>query len=239
MSRKQIGFIGLFIIVVIGIVVYLIERMHVPAAFLAEEKILAALSKDSEDTELQDKIQIDEETYFVPYVSEGNRYGKSIWKWLSGDWEMVSESEATGPSILQGESEKYIYWNIHPEDEVKELEFYLIRDRNYSVSYPDFENESTLYLPHLQVSHTVETGDKTYGFAKFPSDLEEISEALQTNQEMSQGILPSNIYTYRWQALNADGERKELEETRRGGGGGSHTGNYVQFMSELNEGELE
>ncbi|TDL32814.1 hypothetical protein E2R51_09085 [Jeotgalibacillus sp. S-D1] len=240
MSRKQKGILVLILACIIGISVYFSQRMVVPDDFLSEQEILAGLPLENLDKEIQDIIQIDEKTYFVPYIADENVYSTSIFKWLDGKWTNVSESTWAGPLLLQADSEPYVFWNIHPGDNVENWELYFLYSRDYSLSYPGSEDEKTFYMPHIQVSETISKGEESYGYAPLPVELKNTVEAVTTNPKSPPETLSFSMkYPLSWQAHNSEGEAVILEKTRQYGGGGRYGGDYVSMLNELIEEELE
>lgn len=240
MSWKLKGFILFVALLIIGGSIFLINRIAVPDQFLTEEEILAELPMENPDKKVQDMIQIDEETYFVPYIAGENGYSTSIFKWLDGQWTNVSESMSSRPHLLQAESGPYVFWNVHPDDEVEQWELTFLYSRTYSESFRGSEEERTFYMPHVQVSETISAGKESYGYEKLPEKVKKTAEAVKTNPKSPpESLAFSTKYPIRWQALNSEGEVTELEVSEKYGGGGRYGGDYVSMMNQLMEEELE
>lgn len=241
MSWKQKGLLLFIFVFIVGIFVFLINRMAVPDHFLTKEEILAELPMETADQEIQDIIQVDEVTYFVPYIARENVYGVSIFKWLEGDWVYVSDSTSSRPHLLQAESGPYVFWNVHPGDEVEQWELTFLYSRTYAESFRGSENERTFYMPHVQVSETINTGSESYGYTKLPEKLKKTAEAVTTNPKSPpESLAFSTKYPIRWQALNSEGgEISSLEQTEKYSGGGRYNGDYVTMLNQLLEEELE
>lgn len=239
MSVKQKGLFVFILLLLLVAIVFVNQRMSAPDGFLSEEEVLSALSLNGSEKEIQDILQIDEQTYFVPFIANEHIYGSSVFKWVGGEWETSGEAESTGPLLVKGDTRPYIVWHVDPEDEVTEWELYFIRTRNYSVSHLDNGNEQSFYSPHIQINESIETDEKNYGYAPVPSVMQELSEALQNTPEASEYMSLIMSLPLQWQALNAQGEVTDLEKTRGNGGGGSYNGDYVFILPSLYEEELE
>ncbi|MFB1082632.1 hypothetical protein [Jeotgalibacillus sp. JSM ZJ347] len=240
MSWKLKGFILFVTLLIIGGSIFLINRMAVPDQFLTEEEILADLPMENPNKKVQDMIQIDEETYFVPYIADENVYGASVFKWLDGEWVYVSDSTSSRPHLLQAEGGPYVFWNVHPDDEVEKWEFTFLYNRTYAEHFRGSENERTLYMPHVQVNETLNTGSESYGYAKLPEKVKKTAEAVTTNpQSPPESLAFSMKYPIRWQALDSEGEVSRLEQTEKYSGGGRYNGDYVSMLNRVMEEELE
>ncbi|KIL51486.1 hypothetical protein KP77_09980 [Jeotgalibacillus alimentarius] len=239
MSGKQKGLIVFVLIIILAAIVFVNQRMSAPDGFLSEEEVLSALSLTGPEKEIQDILQIDEQTYFVPFIANENTYGSSVFKWIGGEWEKSGEAESTGPLLVKGDARPYIVWHVDPEDDVTEWALYFIRTRNYSVSHLDNGNEQSFYSPHIQLSELIETGENNYGYAPVPVVMQKLSDVMQNTPEASEYMSLIMKLPLQWQALNGQGEVTDLEKTRGNGGGGSYNGEYVFILPGLYEEELE
>ena len=228
------------LIIIVGILVistYAIYRSVVPHEFYTKEELLVEIPIITPEKKIQDIVQLDGKTYFVPFLSEDGSYGSSIWVWRNGKWECVGADSGSGPQILTNNGNSYVYWNVHPQDDVREWDIYLTSERNYSVT--NGTNLLEIYFPKIQVKHTIETGKESFGFVEFPSRWKKIIGSFDVNSAES-GLMPSSYnYLFQWQAYNSKQEVVNLEHTFLNGGGGSYSGDYIQHMQQLYPEELE
>ncbi|WP_226683202.1 hypothetical protein [Sutcliffiella horikoshii] len=238
MTKKAILVLSIIMaLVTVAIIMYI---MMTPKAFYSENEIIENMDFRMQEMEIQDVMQLDEKTYFVPLLSnDGESYGSSIWVWNGWKWECVGAATASEPQIVVNEGKSYIYWNVHPKDVVREWEFYLTSERNYSVTSVGDDNQLEVYNPKVQMKHSVESGEKSYGYIKLPSEWKEVIGSFDLYPAET-GLIPSShLYMYRWQAHNGEGAPVRLEHTFRHGGGGSYGGDYVRHMSQLIPEEME
>ena len=237
MTKKTIFLLFIIGALIAGIIITYITMT--PKAFHSKHEIIKNMDYLTQDMKVQDVIQLDEKTYFVPLLSNGESYGSSIWVWSGWKWECVGAATASDPQIVSNEGNSYIYWNVHPQDEVREWEFYLTSERNYSVRSLGDNDRIEVYYPKIQMKHSVELGKKSYGYVKVPYEWKKVIGSFDAYPAET-GIIPSShSYMYHWQAFNDEGESIRLEHTFRNGGGGSYGGNYFFHMSQLDPVELE
>ncbi|WP_339149233.1 MULTISPECIES: hypothetical protein [unclassified Sutcliffiella] len=213
----------------------------VPKEFYTEEELLENYYHVTPEMkfQIQDIVQLDEKTYIVLHHSYGDKYGSSVWVWRMGKWDNVGSSSSTGPQILNNNGNSYVYWNLDPDDIAQKVEIFVTSRRNYSITNSGASDRKEVYYPQIQVKHEIELGEKSYGYAKLPSQWKELTGSFDVSPA-DNGILPSSHYfTYQYQALNDKGEAISLEHTHRNGGGGSYSGDYVIFMGPVQSGDLE
>ncbi|MCV9888014.1 hypothetical protein [Metabacillus halosaccharovorans] len=238
MRKKMLA----LLVVIVGFVAvstYIIYRLIVPQDFYTKEELLEKIPISTSEKEIQDIVQLDEETYFVPFLSEDGSYGSSIWVWRIGKWECVGADSASGPQIVTNNGSSYVYWNVHPQDEVQKWDIYLTSERNYSVTNGNRAEQLEVYFPKIQVKHSIEVGKEHYGYVEMPSQWKEVIGSFDLNPAET-GLFPSShSFLFHWQASNGNQEPINLEHTFRNGGGGTYTGDYIQHMQQLNSEELE
>lgn len=238
MTKKAILLLVIVMAIIAGAITIYI--MMIPKAFYSKNKIIENTNYLTHKMEVLDVIQLDEKTYFVPLLSnDGESYGSSIWVWSGWKWNCIGVTTASSPQIVANEGNSYIYWNVHPQDDVREWEFYLISERNYSVTTLGDDNQVEVYYPKIQMKHSVEFGKESYGYVEVPSEWKEVIGSFDSYPAET-GLFPSShLYMYHWQAYNDEGESIRLENTFRPGGGGSYGGNYFFHMSQLDPVKLE
>lgn len=237
MTKKAILLLIIVMAILAGAITTYITM--IPKAFYSEEEIIENMDYITQEMEVQDVIQLDEKTYFVPLLSNDGAYGSSIWIWSGWEWECIGATTASDPQIVVNEGNSYIYWNVHPKDEVREWEFYLTSDRNYSVTSVGDDNQVEVYYPKIQMKHSVEFRKGSYGYVEVPSEWKDVIGSFDFFPAET-GFIPSGrSYMYQWQAFNDAGESILLEHTFRNGGGGSYGGNYFFHMSQLDPEDME
>ncbi|MCK0473724.1 hypothetical protein [Halalkalibacter sp. APA_J-10(15)] len=238
MSKKTI--VLLFITFgLITVSTYAFYRFMIPNDFYTEEELLEEITHGTLDEEILDIVQLDEKTYFVPFLSTENSYSSSIWVWRFGKWQSVGTSTASDPQIVTNNGNSYIYWNVHPRDEIHEWDFYLTSERSYTVANANSENPLEVYMPRIQVKHTIEVENESFGFVELPEKWEGIIRSFDLNPSDSEFLPTSHYYQFEWQAYNGIREAINLDYTFRNGGGGSYSGEYITHMQQLNHDKLE
>ncbi|MBM7604945.1 hypothetical protein JOC75_002949 [Metabacillus crassostreae] len=238
MSKKKISLL-LFIAGLLAVSTYVMYILMVAKDFYTEEELVEQLPLITPKKEIQDIIQLDEKTYFVPFLSDDGSYGTSIWVWSFGKWECVGTNSGSGPTILANNGNSYIYWNIHPHDQVREWEIYLTSERNYSVTNANSENRVEVYFPKVQVKDTIKLENESFGYAELSPKWKDIIGSFDFNPTQS-GLLPSShYYIFQYQAYNDQQKAIDLEHTFRKGGGGTYTGDYIHHMQQVMLNDLE
>jgi hypothetical protein len=168
-KRKSLTLMGLMILFISFIYWFFLSE---PKPFLKHNEILAEMNQTYPEISakiIQDTIFLDKKHVFVPYISKHNTYGLSYWIWSNHKWK-IAYIETKGQPKLWEISKKnpnthYIVWNIHPEDQLKSLRLFLIRDRNYSVI-----DGIHSYRPRVQMEKRITIKQKSYGVMKVPND---------------------------------------------------------------------
>lgn len=165
-------FIGVGIFAVLLSVVVYWFYFSEPAPFPANEQLVAEMNHvfpEAFASKIQDTIVIDERHVVVPFIADNNDYGLSYWVWKKHQWivgaintngnPMVWEIEKNDPSSYQ------FVWNIHPDDQLNSIRFYLIRDRGYQIV-----EKIERYYPKVQMEKKVSLKEKPYGVMPLPKE---------------------------------------------------------------------
>ncbi|RPF54404.1 hypothetical protein [Aquisalibacillus elongatus] len=216
-----------------------------PTAFPEDEQLIEEMNDlfdRANAEEIQDTIQLDDKHVFVPFISSNDMYGVSYWKWDKRKWRPIRISTDGDPRVWNTDDDvisTYIIWNFHPDDDVQDITFYLIRDRSYHVS----AGEHT-YIPRIQVEEKVSASDETYGVYEFSDDWGTLASQInalaeQKNPDMHFGFMfqdPKVQFGY--QPLNKNGETVFPENSANGAGfsNGHVQTDFVLFIDSL---ELE
>ncbi|MBT2693725.1 hypothetical protein [Bacillus sp. ISL-55] len=229
------------ILILIGGGIFYWYFLAPPATFPDQEEIKAVFSDSYNKVdiaEIQDTIFLDEKHVHIPFITEDESYGISFWEWQKHEWQLSSFSTGSMPLIWKIDandpSSHYILWNFHPENDLKYLSFFLIKERGFSVS--DGKHQ---YDPGIQMDYREKVGEKSYGYSSIPSDWQEFIQAeINRMEEMKPNGLfadffPPAQYYFGWQSTSTDGnnEYPSYPNTNGFGSGGSST-EYLRFLSE-------
>lgn len=171
MKRKWIVFPLLAVVIVASSLWVYWYYFSKPTAFPKSDRLIGKITRvfpEASPNVIQDSIAIDERHRFVPFVSTEGKYGVSYWQWEHHKWKVVS-IETTGEIHVwkmdhNDPSTFYFLWNFHPDDQVNQLKFYLLRDRGYHGA-----NRELWYEPRIQMEKIIEQ-TKSYGVLKMPKE---------------------------------------------------------------------
>ncbi|WP_169810070.1 hypothetical protein [Paenibacillus antarcticus] len=139
---------------------------------------------------ISDVIPLDSRHVFVPFISGDNLYGMSFWVWDRFQWKLGRIDTRGEPYIWKinerDASTHYIVWNMDPKDELRELKYYLIGER-------DFHSSASLetYIPRIQIEKTISLQKKNYGVLPFPK---EWAELVNRNLRLSKANQPPSLF---------------------------------------------
>ncbi|MBM7619891.1 hypothetical protein JOC95_001743 [Bacillus tianshenii] len=244
MNKKVVFLIGLLLAgaVILAAVFYL----QTPKAFLTEEEIMDELyltNSTARVKEIQDIVPLDDRSFFVPFILEGDRYASSIWMWLGGKWENVSVTTSSGPISWTSKdgTETFFTWNVDPQDKVEYFQFYLLSERYFQVTNVNANDRIEIYLPKIQMAHRVPVDETSYGAVPIPEEWAGIMESFNDVNDFHGWFMDyqSHQTYFAWQAFNEMDEKIRLEKTYGDGGGGYSTGSYTEPLLFINEGDLE
>lgn len=197
-----------------------------PTPFLKTNDILKEMNRTYPEIsakKVQDTIFLDKKHVFVPYISEHNTYGLSYWIWSMHKWK-VAYIDSKGQPKLWKISKKdpnthFIVWNIHPEDQLKSLSFFLIRDRDYHV----VEGVHS-YRPRVQMEKSITMEQKSYGVMKMPKNWAAFMgsfikvESSKQPDTIFQSFFPEQHMYIGWIPFDQNGKETFPEATVNGSG---------------------
>lgn len=232
------------IILLVGVASYMYYYyMAKPSGFLSEREMLIELNRysDSKATKIIEKVQIDEEHIFVPFITSDNRYGSSLWMWTKHKWDLVADSTTGGPEVWKIDSNNpgsyVVFWNIHPEDKISYGDFYAIRERNYHITEGEHK-----YIPRIQLKTKISFDDTPYGMMKLPKEwitvLEEsakLQQATQSDNSFPDFFPVNQDVSFGWIPYNQSNEEVRAEKTYVGGGSSSVDLAYVRTLNKVDE----
>jgi hypothetical protein len=236
----------LFLLLGIAGLVYLIFFIK-PASLPSDQSLMKEISSifpEASPSSLQDKIYVDQKHVFVPFISEGNnKHGMSYWEWKHYHWRVNSIDLSGEPKLWKINRKDpgtfHIVWNIHPEDQVNFIDFYLIRDRNYQIS-----DGVERYIPKVQLENRVVLEGKSYGVLKMPRDwlsfMKPYIDVESANQvdPLFNDILPAYNMFIGWIPYDRLNQEKFPEQSVNGSSF-SNGDSDIDFIRILNRVELE
>jgi hypothetical protein len=194
----------------IGYWLYLAPPDDFPDKKASFNKILDTFP-EADIKEMQDVVYLDNKHVYVPFITRNESYGLSFWQWQKHQWTFISLDTGATPRIWKIDPENpasyVIIWNFHPENNLRYLTFYLIKDRGYSIN--DGKHN---YQPRIHMDIKTELEGKTsFGHTQIP--LEWCDFMLAENKLMSSlnpGPLFSNFfppaqYYFGWRSVAKDG----------------------------------
>ncbi|RLQ93778.1 hypothetical protein [Falsibacillus albus] len=143
-----------------------------PSAFPKESQLtkrMNGLTVTIQADKIQAIVELDATHKLVPFVSTKHTYGLSFWVWNKHEWELDSIDTEGSPRIWKMDNNdlaaQYIVWNLKPDDNLKTLDFYLMKDRGYMVS-----GGAETYMPKIQMKDTVKVHGQSFGIIKLPEE---------------------------------------------------------------------
>ncbi|MCR2806571.1 hypothetical protein [Paenibacillus soyae] len=163
-----------------------------PGAIPSAEEAAAAINQYEPEADAEvvlDRIRLDDRQLFVPYVSGRGTHGMGFLKWEKGEWKVTRVDPGGSPELRildhSNPSERYIVWNINPQEQMEQIRFYLIRERNAGMSSGIY-----YYTPRVQMEETADLTKRPYGALPFPEDWADIlREEKRMNQALPGGVL--------------------------------------------------
>jgi hypothetical protein len=192
--------------------------------------------------EIQETIQIDGRHAVAPFKSDTGAYGISHWVWKWHEWSLEGIRTNGDPRIWKIDpsdpSSFHIIWNIDPEEQVQTIDFYLMRDRNYSVSGGEEQ-----YFPSIRLKNGVSIQEKSYGVMKVPAEWSGIMKDDRGGNLVKSTSLFADFHrrphlTFGWHPIDESGEDAFPESARNGSGYYSGDLNE-EYLMPLDAGDVE
>ncbi|PFA62797.1 hypothetical protein CN378_17280 [Bacillus sp. AFS015802] len=184
-----------------------------------EEEIMAGINatlSNAEATEVQDFLKVGKNHGIAPFRSDNGGYSLSYWERNLTGWKVKAVRTDGEPGMWMVDEDDpssfHIVWNIPPENRVKTLQYYFMRERGYSIS-----GEEQHYVPGILMKMEVSMEEKTFGVKKLPREwvyamtLSDGSERQGAYfwEEFSPGLHSA----YGWIPLDAGGKEVEWKES--------------------------
>jgi hypothetical protein len=217
-----------------------------PIAFPSNEQLVREINRTYEEAgakKILDTLYVDDNHVVVPYISANEDYGLSYWGWRKHKWQALTIDTTGEPMVWKvkgrNPSSFVIVWNVHPEDKLKEIQFYLIRNRNYGMT-----NGVEHYSPRVQMEKTISVKEKSYGVLQLLKDWALVLHSLLQEERVGQSNLffhdffPLQNAYFGW--IPHDQSGKEVFPERTVNGNSYSTGDiYQEHVMILNQVDLE
>jgi hypothetical protein len=189
-QKKSLLIAGILFIAV-GFIVYWFYPSKANS-FLSDEEMMNEINPHFSNvkiSEVQDKVFLDDNHVFVPYITTEGDYAISYWVYEKHQW--TNEYTGTMGSPLHvriDSSQSYFLWNFNPEDKLNILDFYLIKDRNFHVS-----DGVQSYEPRIQINLPVQVSKEQYSYSamKVP---EEWTQLISEHEQLIKAQLPDPFF---------------------------------------------
>ncbi|MEO4052964.1 hypothetical protein [Solibacillus sp. CAU 1738] len=246
MTRKKIIQYAGIIIVLISVFFIYWFNFSKPISFPPNEQLVEEINSQFPEANasiIQDAIHLDERHVLVPFVSKSGDYSLSYWLWDNRKWEVSRVSTKGNPMVWKlnknNPSSYYFVWNIHPDDQVNSIDYYLIKDRYYFIS-----SGTHHYDPRIQMKMQVSLQEKTYGVEPIPNEwielmnsLSKVESAKQPMPFLNQFYQSYSMY-FGWLPVDELGNELFPERSVNGNGYSSSKVN-LDYLMILNKSELE
>ncbi|MBU9712727.1 hypothetical protein [Evansella tamaricis] len=241
----------LLTIILIGIGAIYYYYYSGPDEFLSEGALLDEIRdyyyEADSSTEIQDIIFIDESHVFVPFRIN-NIYGTSYWYWEKRKWNLRRIDTIQTPTIWRVDPEDpstFVFlWNMSPDTDLHEGEFFMINPRNYFVS-----NNVHTYTPHVQLSMTIpftgtSNSEKSFGVVSIPEDWKvflqeyyEVEHAKIPNDSFFDSFFPHSSVYFGWKPFDKEGNIYYPQIPN--GSGYGFGDSSVDYLRNINEYDIE
>lgn len=222
----------------------LIGNMTVPTPPTDWDSVADRINQANERAnvaEVLDIVPLDDRHLFVPFISEDGEYGASFWVWKRFEWDIPAVQSHGYPQNWQlkenDPASGYLVWNLDPASKIKELDFYLIRDREAGRT-----DGNDYYRPRAQLETSVGLDGRSYGILRMPDDWIELQEAAALTEDRRRlhdiwGWTESGVPQYRIGYVSVlDGEPEALGGSSWSYGSGTI---HLSPVFILNDRELE
>lgn len=243
--RQRRTFVGIGIVFLLTSLLYWFY-FSPPAHFPSHSHLVKEMNNvypEASANIIQDTIQADERHVVVPFISKTKQHGLSYWVWKNHKWRVLRIETKGGPKIWkirQGDPSSFFFvWNIHPEDRLDSIQFYLIRDRGFQVT-----DGNELYYSRVQLEKSIQFESTNYGVMQMPAEWAEVMNADLKVGTVHAPHLPfsdfsaSHSFQFGWIAKDDGGQEVFPENSVNGSS--YHLGNInTDYVSILNTEELE
>lgn len=244
-KKKKVLFVGMILIILVTFITYWFYFSE-PGTFPKNKEVKKAINRTSTEviaSTIQDIYFLDKKHVFVPFISDKETYGVSYWVWKKHKWKIAYVDTKGAPKmwkiVKNDPSTHYLIWNIHPEDKLNQLQFLLIRNRNYQVT-----DGKEFYFPRVQMNSDTSLQEKSYGVLKLPEEwvlfinqLIYVEKAKQS-KSIFHWFNPDQYLYIGWIPYDQNGEQAFPEKSVNGNGY-SVEDIIIDYTMILNENDLE
>ncbi|MDQ0268304.1 hypothetical protein [Cytobacillus purgationiresistens] len=229
--------LGAFLLVTLAYVYYdQSQKTKMPT----DEELIKELSIDETRDgvkHIQDKVKIDDNRLFVPYISTKGDYSISLWEWDRGKWELRSWGQKGEVRIWKGKLSKpssyYLVWNMSPKDNIGQIKVSLGKERVFYVS-----DQEMRYNPEIDLSTEINVENKTYGYQTISEEWVQFlthyyqAETAINFDSLFNHVFANQFIVYTWIAKDAKGNIILPENSVFGNGsGGGESVDYIIYQS--------
>jgi hypothetical protein len=243
MKKKVWTLVGLGVLVVVPSIILYWFYFSKPVSFPTNEQLVEEINSifpEAASSVIQDTIPVDERHVVVPFISNDNDYGLSYWIWKKHKWRVATINTKGEPKIWKinrkDPSSFRLVWNIHPEDQLSSIAFYIIRDRGYQIT-DGIDN----YVPRIQMEKKVSLQEKSYGMMELPDEWMGVMNShieAQKTELFFNDFFPERNMFLGW--IPIDQSDKETFPKGSVNGSGYSNGNVnLEHLMILGKGDLE
>lgn len=199
---------------------------------------------EAQASSIQDMISIDDQHYFIPFISKDGKFGVSYWVWERSRWQPASINTTGQPFVWQinrdDPSSFHFVWNIDPRENLDQISFYLIRDRGYHI----IDGDEHHYFPRVQMEQQVSLKEKDYGVLKLPKEWSVFMKTFKKvkSAEKQQLLFDSFFYDryiyFGWIPYSKNG-KEAFPESSVNGSRYSNGNESLDFLRILDKDEIE
>jgi hypothetical protein len=247
MKRNYILIWSGVILIMIGLFLIYWFMLSPPSDFPGKQFAKSEITDtfpEADIRDIQDIIMLDDKHAYIPFTTNQESYGGSLWEWKKHKWQFLSIDTDFKPRIWKLEShnpESYIIiWNLHPQNNLEILTFSLKKEKGYSVT-----EGQEIYQPSVQIEYKKRLAEEvSYGFINIPAEWKKF--ITEENK-----ILPSDLpdpffdqfyqqpqYYFGWRSLSKEGidEYPQYPQYSNGFGTGD---SFVEQMIYLDKTEIK
>lgn len=225
MIKKMIGIGVAFVLIMGGIYWFYLAK---PTSFPSKEELLVELNDVDpylDASVIQDTLVLDERHVLVPFISDTDDYGLSYWVWNKHKWRVAMISSRGTPMVWKIDpadpSTYHFVWNMHPEDKMTTMDYFLLRDRSFRITSDGAGSQKETYYPKIQLRTTVSLNE-SYGAMKLPEEWVRVMNAFNDMGKASpsngffNAVFPDQMMQFGWIPTYQDGVELFLEHSSNG-----------------------
>ncbi|MED4202515.1 hypothetical protein [Neobacillus mesonae] len=217
-----------------------------PLSFPNNKQLISEINRlfpEAKVSTIQDSIEVDEKRVVVPFISKDDHYGASYWVWRFHKWQAVYIDTMGQPHVWKIDrkdpSSYYFVWNIHPRHQLKNIKFYYLRNRNYTVM-----DGKEFYKSGIQMEKDVSFEGNDYGVLRLPEEWAASIKSIMKVDAAAQSDLffqpadPVGMY-FAWTPFGKNGKEKFTEEGIVSGNGYTNGTEDIEYIMVVSEEELQ